>query len=276
MDKPRSGRPPRLGVAERDLIASWVDAGPEADGVCRVVDLRNKLEATRSVSVSPETLRTTSHAMGFSHVSPRPLHPNPARQEAFRRNFGALALDVVSGSAEVEDIEIWFQDEARAGQKGMLSRGWARKGKRILRDQRYAYLFAVARPEDPVGHVCDRANTDEMNRHLADISETVTPGRHGVVVLDGAGWHCSDDLDIPENLPLLHLPPYSPELNPIENLFGFLKSNFLANRVFATVDDVRAAIAHAWNALLADPDRISSITTRTWAKCTPQIRRSTA
>ena len=167
------------------------------------------------MSVGLETLRRTLHATGFSHVSPRPLHPraDPARQEAFRRNFHALALDAVSGRAVAEEIEIWFQDEARAGQKGMVSRGWARKGKRvrILRDQRYgyAYLFAAARPEAPVavGHVCDRANTDEMNRHLADISKAVTPGRHGVVVLDGAGRHRSNDLDTPGNLSLLRLPP---------------------------------------------------------------------
>ena len=158
----------------------------------------------------------------------------------------------------------------------MLSRGWARKGKRprILRDHRYgyAYLFAAARPEDPVavGHVCPRANTAEMNRHLLDISRAVKPGCHAVVILDGAGWHRSKDLEVPDNVTLLRLPPYSPELNPIENLFAFLKSNYLANRVFATVDDVHAAIADAWNALLSDPDRISSITTREWAKCTAQ------
>ncbi len=277
-DLPRPGRPPHLGTEERSALASWVETGADADadGVCRwrVVDLRNKVEATCGVSVSPETVRRTLHAMGFSHVSPRPLHPkaDPARQEACRRDFRALVLDAVPDTVTAETIEVWFQDEARAGQKGMLSRGWARKGKRprILRDQRYgyAYLFAAARPQDAVavGHVCDRANTGEMNRHLADVSRAVTPGRHGVVVLDGAGWHRSTDLAIPDNLTLLRLPPYSPELNPIENLFGFLKSNVLANRVFPTVDDVRAAITDAWNTLCQDADRISSITTRTWAR----------
>ncbi len=105
-----------------------------------------------------------------------------------------------------------------------------------------------------------------MNRHLAAISRAVTPGCHGVVVLDGAGWHRATDLAIPDNLTLLRLPPCSPELNPIKNLFGFLKSNCLANRVFPTVDDVRVAISDAWNTLRQDADRISSITTRTWAK----------
>ena len=165
-------------------------------------------------------------------------------------------------------IDIWFQDEARAGQKGMLSRVWARKGSRprIVRDHccGYAYLFAAACPEHPVaaGHICDRANTGEMNFHLAAISAAVPTGRHAVLVLDGAGWHRSNDLEIPANISLLHLPPYSPELNPMENVFAFLKGNSLANRVFPTADDVRSAITSAWYRFVSDPDRIKSINSR--------------
>ena len=77
-DKPRSGRPPRLGAAERDMLTSWVEADPDPQvaGVCRwwIADLRGKLEATCGVSVGREALRSTSHAMGCSHISPRPLH----------------------------------------------------------------------------------------------------------------------------------------------------------------------------------------------------------
>ena len=153
----------------------------------------------------------------------------------------------------------------------MLSRVWARKGSRsrIVRDHSYgyAYLFAAACPElsVAVGHICDRANTCEINRHLADISAAVPTGRHAVLVLDGAGWHRSNDLEMPANISLLRLPPYSPELNPMENVFASLKGNFLANQVFSTVDDVRSAIENAWNSFLEDPDRIKSITSRTWA-----------
>ena len=100
---------------------------------------------------------------------------------------------------------------------------------------------------------------------LADISAAVSTGRHAVLVLDGAGWHRSNDLEIPANISLLRLPPYSPELNPMENVFAFLKGNFLANQVFSTVDDVRSAIANAWQRFLSDPDRIKSITSREWA-----------
>ena len=116
-----------------------------------------------------------------------------------------------------------------------------------------------------VGHVCSRANTVEMNRHLGDISAAVEPGNHAVVVVDGTGWHKSRDLDIPSNLSLLHLPPYSPELNPMENVFEYLKSNHLANRVFRLVEDVLIGVKMAWLEFEDVPDLIKSITSRKWA-----------
>jgi transposase len=71
-----------------------------------------------------------------------------------------------------------------------------------------------------------------MALHLAEISQTVTPGAHAVVLLDQAGWHLSDKLDIPANISLMPLPPKSPELNPVENIWQFIRGNWLSNRVF--------------------------------------------
>ena len=68
-----------------------------------------------------------------------------------------------------------------------------------------------------------------MNRHLLDIAAKVPDGRHALVVLDGAGWHRSKALEIPANVTLLRLPPYSPELNPVKIVFQFLKSRHFAN-----------------------------------------------
>ena len=75
----------------------------------------------------------------------------------------------------------------------------------------------------------------------------------------------SGELAIPNNISLLHLPPYSPELNPMENVFEFLKSSQLANRVFETVEDVTLAVRRAWLDFSEDPKRIHSITYRKWA-----------
>ena len=121
-----------------------------------------------------------------------------------------------------------------------------------------------------VGHVCDRANTGEMNRHLADISAAVAPGRHAALVLDGAGWHRSRDLKIPDSVSLLRLPPYSPEPSPMENVFSFIKGNYLSNRVFPTVSDVRQALGRSWDLFIGGPGRIRSIVTRAYASAFTQ------
>ena len=111
------------------------------------------------------------------------------------------------------------------------------------------------------------ADAEAMNLHLAEISRCVAPGAHAVVTLDGAGWHqTGGKLRVPDNLSLLTLPPYSPELNPVENIWQFLRQNYLANRVFATYDAIVEACCQAWNALAAAPDLIRSIASRAWAQ----------
>ena len=111
------------------------------------------------------------------------------------------------------------------------------------------------------------ANLEAMALHLAEISRHVAPGAHAVVVLDGAGWHkVGGRLSVPDNVSLLLLPPYSPELNPQENVWQYLRQNYLANRVFETYEAIVDACCHAWNSLTAVPERITSIATRDWAK----------
>jgi transposase len=105
-----------------------------------------------------------------------------------------------------------------------------------------------------------------MNLHLAEIARHVTPGAHAVVLLDGAGWHqLGGVLRLPRNISLLHLPPYSPELNPVENIWQFLRQNFLSNRIYDSYDAIVDACCAAWNTLIALPDRIRSIAQRSWA-----------
>ena len=105
-----------------------------------------------------------------------------------------------------------------------------------------------------------------MNLHLVEISRHVTAGAHAVLLLDRAGWHrLGGQLHLPHNISLLHLPPYSPELNPVENIWQFLRQNFLSNRVYDSYDAIVDACCAAWNALIVLPDRIRSITQRSWA-----------
>lgn len=168
-------------------------------------------------------------------------------------------------------MEIWFQDEARVGQKNGLVYQWARRGSRPRQpqDQRYvsAYIFAAVCPARAEGAalVLPRADTEAMQLHLEEIGRTVAPDAHGVVVMDKASWHTTPALKVPANLSILYLPPYSPELNPQENIWQFLRQTYLSNRLFETYEDIVDACCKAWNVLLAEAGRITSIATRTWA-----------
>ncbi len=104
-----------------------------------------------------------------------------------------------------------------------------------------------------------------MQLHLGEISSAVAPGAHAIVLLDQAGWHTSSKLDIPDNITLLPLPPKAPELNPVENIWQFLRQNWLSNRIFDSYDDILDHCCHAWNKLLDQPWSIMSIGRRDWA-----------
>ncbi len=108
-------------------------------------------------------------------------------------------------------------------------------------------------------------NTEGMSLHLAEIGKAVAPGAHAVVVLDQAGWHLSKALKVPDNITLLPLPPRSPELNPVENVWQFMRENWLSNRVFKSYDDIVAHCCDAWRKLTDQPWRIRSIGQRQWA-----------
>ena len=130
----------------------------------------------------------------------------------------------------------------------------------------YRYLFGAAcgARGKAVGLVSERADTAAMNAYPEAIGAAIAPGSIGVVVLDRAGWHRSRDLAPPANLVLLELPPYSPELNPMETVFQYLKGNRLANRVFADAAAVAEACRMAWDWFAAMPDKIASIMRRKW------------
>jgi hypothetical protein len=166
---------------------------------------------------------------------------------------------------------VWFQDEARIGQKNGLARVWARRGTRprLPADQRYesAYLFGAICPARGVGAALAMpfADTEAMQCHLDEIARTVAKGAHAVLLLDRAGWHTTPALVVPNNITLIFLPSRSPELNPVETIWQYLRGNWLSNRVFDTYDNILDAACDAWRRLINQPDTITSIGLRDWA-----------
>jgi len=168
-------------------------------------------------------------------------------------------------------IEIWFQDEARIGQKNGLVRQWARRGTRPRQpaDQRYesAYLFGAICPAQGKGAALalPLANTQAMQLHLDEISSHVATGAHAVLIFDRAGWHTTPNLAIPANITPILLPSRAPELNPVENIWQYLRANWLSNRVFEDYDAIIDAACQACRNLIAQPETIKSIGIRKWA-----------
>ena len=181
--------------------------------------------------------------------------------------MGAIRAQLPANTA----LEVWWQDEARVGQKPNLTRRWAPRGSRPAapKDQRTksAYIFGAICPERGVGAglVLPRCNTEAMQLHLTEISSQVAPGAHGVLIIDRAGWHTTGKLIAPPNITLLPLPPRAPELNPVENIWQFMRDNWLSNRIFESYDDILALCCEAWKKLIDQPWKIMSIGCRKWA-----------
>ena len=188
-----------------------------------------------------------------------------------QKNFASTLAAHIAHLSQETPIEVWFQDEARIGQKNGQVRLWARKGTRprLPADQRYdnAYLFGAICPKRGTGAalVLPKANTEAMQLHLDEISKYVARKAHAVILMDRAGWHSTGKLVVPKNITIILLPSKSPELNPVENIWQYLRSNYLSNRVFKDYTAIVDAACDAWNELIDTPQIITSIGIREWA-----------
>ena len=277
-DRRRPGPRPRLTPEQEAELATAVERGPdpERDGVVRWrrVDLQALIETRFTVRLHERSVGKVLRRLGFARLSVQAEAPEGGRGGAggVQKGFAELVAGALPEHARGKPVEVWFLDEARVGQQGTLTRVWARRGTRprAPRDRRYtwAYLFGAVCPERAVGAalVLPYADAAATGLHLAEIGRAVAPGAHAVVVLDRAGWHGAGDLVVPENLTLLPLPSYAPELNPVENVWEYLRQNKLSHRVWEGYDAIVATCCEAWNWLVAAPDRLASITRREWAK----------
>ena len=180
-------------------------------------------------------------------------------------------MEEITRAVGGKPLEIWFADEARVGQKNKITRRWAKRGTRPAapKDQRTqsAYIFGAICPAEGkgAGLVLPRCTIEGMDLHLKEIAQAVAPGAHAAVLLDRAGWHVSTKLVVPDNITLVPLPPRSPELNPVENVWQFLRENWISNRVFSSYTDILNHCCAAWNKLTDQPWRIMSLGLRDWA-----------
>jgi len=149
---------------------------------------------------------------------------------------------------------------------------WAERGSRPRcwrqTEYKWVYLFGAACPANgaAVGWIMPTSNTFCMNLHLQEISRSVASDVQVLLILDNAGWHVSKGLRVPDNITLLPLPPYAPELNAIEPVWLYLKSHYLANRAYLDHDALYAAGGDAWNRFTSDPERVRSVCHSAWTE----------
>jgi len=131
-------------------------------------------------------------------------------------------------------------------------------------EYQWGYIFGAVNPltGDSSALITPTVSTDLMNTHLRMIAEAAGDDAHVVLVLDGAGWHKSNDLKVPASMTLLFLPPYAPELMPMERVWQWMRQHDLSNRVLADTTAIDEACRASWNTLTKE--RLRSITRTSW------------
>lgn len=157
------------------------------------------------------------------------------------------------------------QDEARFGRITQPRRCWAPTGMRpctpcqIIRQALYAFTAVAPQSGEMTSLVLPTANTEMMNIFLEHVSHQFSKF-FLIMQVDGASWHRSKDLHIPENIRLLFQPPYSPEVNPVEHIWDDLREKYFVNRVFSSLDTLQELLCVALNTVSSDTDAIRSMT----------------
>ncbi|WP_369412117.1 IS630 family transposase [Acuticoccus yangtzensis] len=179
-------------------------------------------------------------------------------------------MNDVAGAHPHKRVVLYFQDEMRVGQKGRLCHRWWLKGERApgRQDRRFSftYLFGAARADGEAAFalVLPEVGTQAMQLFLDGFAKTLPADEHAVMVLDGAGWHGAKALAVPSNITLVPLPPYSPQLNPMERVWLYLRERYLSLRLLPGTEAILDACCAAWNALLTETGRLRSLCYQPW------------
>ncbi len=268
-ERPRTGRPRRLDPEHYPRLKQRLDAParPE-DGVCtlRAADVRRILEREFGVLMGRQAVYDLLHRLGYRDLMPRPHHDeaNPEVQELFKE-IVVEQIDAIAADHPAKDVRVYFQDEARFGTQGTITRVWARKGSRPRavrqngREWLYVLMAVCAGTGAASALIMPELSTVVVNLFLAQFSRELPAGVHAVLIWDGAGFHTGGDLVVPGNVSLIRLPPYSPELNPVENLWHYLRSHHWSNRAYEGYKDLEEEAVRSVRAVCQDVEKLKTI-----------------
>lgn len=274
IEKDGRGLKPRLPNDQEESFKDALDELHEKrnGGRVTVADIQVLLAEKFDCNYSRSGVYTLLDRLNIVWISGRSKHPKHSQEaiENFKETFPE-ELERLKDAINTDKIEVWWQDESRVGQQGSLSRVWAAKGTRprVVRQQQFlsTYIFGACCPDKDKGCalILPECTTGMMQLHLNEIEKNVEDGFHAIVLMDRAGWHTTEALNIPLNLTLFPLPPYSPELNPMEQVWQKIKQGSLSNRVFKNYNEIVKSCAKAWNSFCDEDGNIKSLCSRAWA-----------
>jgi transposase len=268
-EQPRPGRPRSLATEHYPRLRQRLDAPPRPeDGVCalRAADVRRILEREFGVMMGRQAVYDLLHRLGYSDLMPRPHHEdaNPEVQ-AFFKEIVVEQIDAIATDHPDKEVRVYFQDEARFGTQGTITRVWARKGSRPRavrqngRQWLYVLMAVCAATGAASALIMPGLNTEVVNLFLEQFSRELPAGVHAVLIWDGAGFHTGKGLVVPGNVSLIRLPPYSPELNPVENLWHYLRSHHWSNREYEGYKGLQEEAIRSLRAVCQDTETLKTI-----------------
>lgn len=274
IEKDGRGQKPRLPKNQEETFKDAIDELHENKNGGRVTvkDIQELLVNKFDCNYSRTGVYTLLDRVNIVWVTGRSKHPKHSQDviEQFKEDFPE-EVEAIKEELETKKIEIWWQDESRVGQQGSLSRVWAAKGTRprVVRQRQFlnTYIFGACCPGKDKGCalILPECHTGMMQLHLDEISKNVEDGFHAIIIIDRASWHTTEALIIPKNISLLPLPAYSPELNPMEQVWQKIKADHLTNTTFENYDDIVKRCSNAWNSFCDEDGNIKSLCSRSWA-----------
>jgi transposase len=268
-ERPHTGRPPRLAGTDLLRFRARLEAGPKPeDGACALGcrDLCRILGEEFGATLRRQAVYDLLHRLDYSSLMPRPQHEqaNPEVQESFKE-IVVEQIDAIAAAHPDREVRTYHQDEARFGQKGTITRVWAPKGSRprAVRQTGFTSLYVLAAVCAATGGVSalimPELNTAVVNLFLEQFGRELPAGVHAVLIWDGAGFHTGSGLVVPDNVSLIQLPPYSPELNPVENLWHYLRAHHWSNRRYRDYNELQDEAVRSLRAVCGDIETIKTV-----------------
>lgn len=270
IDEQRGAPPqPLLTPEQTTAFETRVAQGPQpGDAVCslRGRDYQRILKEEFGKVRGLTTIYRLLHRLGYAYLRPRPQHQraDPEKQAEFVRAL-PKRIAAVSTAHPGQKIRLYFEDEARFGQQGTVTELWAKRGSRPeqVRQTAYEYLWVLAAvcPETGAseGLLASKLNTDTINQFLQQLSQRLPADEHAILIWDGAGFHRGGKLQVPTNITTIQLPAYSPEFNPIENLWHYLRSHYWSNRSYENYEALEQAAVDAWQHCVLDTELMKTV-----------------